>query len=228
METIDAGDVPLEQVIGQLLRPTGLRRLIGHHGIACFALVRSTLAPEFFDRLIENVDTIDATTRNHVAFVVFHGKRFSLLRPDHNGNGRYYEHHIEGLSMSSGQIRLDKSDGDHELRFNDELTNAVRAAARGAPRASMVRASEFAVTHLIRHFQISEASLPCLAFVDGNEASRPIVVPLSRLSTVELLYSDVLVPLSDAFARLEYFWEQKRNISGHLLGKRQAIETVAG
>jgi CHAT domain len=227
VETIDAGDVPLEQIINQLLGPSGLKQLIGRHGAACFALVRPALAPQFFDRLIKNVSTVDATTRNHVAFIVFHGKKSSLLeRRRSNGYERCYEYHIEGLSTSADSIWLNERYADQPLRFNDELTDAIRTAQR-ATRSSMARASELAVTHLIRYFDISESSLPCLAFVDGHETKRAVIVSLSPSNTLESLYSDVLAPLSDVYSRLEVLWRKKREIERHVIAQRDAAEMIS-
>src|SRR5271154_7036016 len=111
MEVIDAGDVPVERIVHLLFTDAGLERLIGHHGVACFALVRSGLAPRFYDKLIRNVETIDATTRHHVAFIVFHGRNASIIRRPSEGY-RAYEHHLTGLSVSDDrQLRIDEYPG---------------------------------------------------------------------------------------------------------------------
>ena len=53
-------------------------------------------APRFYRELIENVATIDATTRRHVAFVVFHGDRSNVYE-----DGSYY-----GVGPRDARIRL--------------------------------------------------------------------------------------------------------------------------
>jgi hypothetical protein len=83
MEAVDAGDIPLDAVIDELLTPAGLSNLIGQGAVVCFTLARRTLVPGLFDRLISNVHAIDATTREHVAFIVFHGWQSSFVREEH-------------------------------------------------------------------------------------------------------------------------------------------------
>jgi CHAT domain len=227
VETIDAGDVPLEVIIEQLLSPAGLKRLVGDRALACFALVRPALAPSFFERLVQNVETIDATMRNHVAFIVFYGNKSSLLRSHPDGYGRYYEYHVDGLSTSGGSVRLDDSQSAHEINFSDQLTDALRYNASRRQRSTVAKASELAVTYLSKHFGIKEASLPCLLFLDGSELDRPIIVSLSRTETLESLYLDVLAPLSDEFARLEYYWNLRRDLDWHVRDQRRAESTIS-
>src|SRR6476620_4880239 len=46
---------------------TGLIKLLGTDGAACFVIARAGLIPGFYEELIRNVGTIDATTRHHIA-----------------------------------------------------------------------------------------------------------------------------------------------------------------
>jgi hypothetical protein len=76
MEIIDVGGtVPVDAVLEQLVAKGNLQRLLSGHGAACFVLVRPLIARDFFKTLIEHAATIDATTRKHIAFIVFYGDR---------------------------------------------------------------------------------------------------------------------------------------------------------
>ncbi|MGO4565880.1 CHAT domain-containing protein [Rhizobium sp. 2YAF20] len=223
METIDADDIPLGAIVDQLLSPNGLHRLIGDRTIACFAIVRSAIAPAFFEELIRNVETIDATMRQHVAFIVFHGKESSILRR-HPHCSAYFEHHIDGLSMSQGFIKIEER--QDELQFNDELTDAVRLGASRKTNSIIAKATEVAVSHLATRFGILEASMPCLVFVNGTDLEHPVVIPLARRETMKSLYSDALGPISDEFRLVERHWRLKWEIKWHICGQRQAAEAI--
>jgi hypothetical protein len=228
MHTIDAGDVPLETIVHKLLSPVGLRKLIGHHGVACFVLARGGLSPKFFESLIEGVHTIDATTRHHVAFLVFHGSKASLLENSPDGLGSFYEHHILGLSATTDtQVRLDLHEDLAELRFNDEITNSIRFAPPQATTQSLARATELAVTYLTQRYNILESMLPCLLFVDGARTDEGQLVRLSPTEPVTSLYKDVLMPMSDSFRRLENYWNERRNIAWHITEQRRAVEVIS-
>ncbi|MBY5881155.1 CHAT domain-containing protein [Rhizobium leguminosarum] len=224
MEIIAAGDVALDAVIDELLSPDGLRRLIGHRAIACFALARAAIAPAFYEELIRNVETIDATMRQHVAFIVFHGNASSILRR-HPHRSAYYEYHVEGLSLSSGTVEL--SQQRSELRFSDDLTDAVRWGRSHETNESVAKASEVAASHLARRFGIPETAMPCLLFLAATDLSQPLVVPLSSDETIKSLYNDALAPISDELHLVEGHWELKQDIKWHLEGTRRAKETVA-
>jgi hypothetical protein len=74
MEIVNAGDVPLGSIIHRLFSEKGLEQLVGQRGTACFVLARSALIPDFYQKLIQNIDTIDGTTRDYIAFIVFYGR----------------------------------------------------------------------------------------------------------------------------------------------------------
>ena len=109
MEVIDVGAVPAEDMVDLLLVERNLRSLIGWHGAACFVLVRPITAPDFYRRLIENSDTIDATTRQHVAFIVFYGDRSGIVQRSGTDYHPYLaRHRLQGLSTSNdGIVELD-------------------------------------------------------------------------------------------------------------------------
>src|SRR5262245_50829891 len=82
MEVVDVGSLPADEVLDLLFEGGALKSLLQNHAAACFALVRPMTAPRFFRELIENSATLDATTRQHVAFVVFYGDRSGVIRSE--------------------------------------------------------------------------------------------------------------------------------------------------
>ena len=232
METIDAGDVPVEQIVHLLFSDAGLKKLIGHHGVACFVLARSGLSPRFHEKLIKNVETIDATTRNHVAFIVFHGNDASIIRRPSEG-WRAYQHHLTGLSVSrDGTLFIDEHHGDPiEVRFDRELASSIRSSARSLPLKRIARAMDVATTAIVERFDLPEQALPCLLFVAGSQIDDAQLVQLSPEQPMESLYKDVLAPLSDEFRALESLWELRHRIQNWLDAQANAqvtIETFPG
>jgi CHAT domain len=228
VEAIDAGDVPLDDVVRQLFSETGLRELIGHHGVACFVLARSALAPQFYEQLITNIDTIDTTTRHHIAFIVFHGNQSSIVRRS-GYDQRDYKHHVIGLSVSDHRmVRLDDHGrGIEKMRFNRDLIDRIKQAPHAAPLNAISRAMELAATMLMGRFGIRETVLPCLLFVDGRRLNEPQVVRLSPEQPMSSLYRDVLAPLSDEFRSLEAYWRRRDQIVAYPREHAAALEAVA-
>src|ERR1035438_4110270 len=210
MELIHAGNVPIENVVHQLFSDVGLKKLLGSHGAACFVLVRSGLAPHFHERLIENSETIDATTRNHIAFIVFHGDDSSVVRRPAEG-WRAHEYHLSGLSTSNhAQIYLDEYHGDPiELSFDQEFANNLRYSSQPVPTKRIARAMDVATTALMERFDLPEQTLPCLLFVDASSINDAQLVQLSPQDPMESLYKDVLAPLGDEFKAFERYWNQR-------------------
>ena len=230
METIDAGDVPLDAVLGELLTPHGLAALVDGRAAACFALARRTLVPELFSSLIANIDAIDRTTRQHIAFIVFHGQRSSFVREESvAGSQRQVRYSVSGLSVSSEEAHrraVNRLRSDTRLAFSDEVTQQLRYGE--GPVGAVARSTEFATSILMDRFHISESQLPCLVFADSDTINDPLTIPLSPASPMQSLYSDVLIPISDAFAKVEHVWERTRVVSGNRLEldrHRRTVET---
>jgi len=79
MEVVDVGSRSADEVLNLLFEDKTLKPLLGGHGAACFALVRPMAAPQFFHTLIQNSATLDATTRQHVTFVIFYGDNSGIV-----------------------------------------------------------------------------------------------------------------------------------------------------
>lgn len=216
MEAIDAGDIPLEQVINELLTPRGLSHLVGYGAAACFTLARTALVPQLFDRLIANVDAIDNTTRDNIAFIVFHGRSSSFEREEYRPEGyRRLRYEVPGLSVSTEEVRRrERPTRTTRSRpsFDNELMMRIRSGAL-ENRAGLARATEFATSILMKRFDIAESELPCLIFADKDSLDASLIVPISPESPIESLYTDVLTPISDAFGRLERFWEHQARMA---------------
>ncbi len=186
-------------------------------------------APRFYRELIENVATIDATTRRHVAFVVFHGDRSNVYE-----DGSYY-----GVGPRDARIRLiglsisgDPGTRSHHSRSNGggaehgRLLLSKRLAAQIRLRPGSVDYHLFShhmsrvATQLMEMYGIRESSLPCLLFTDGKEFRRSLVVTLDAQDPISSLYSDCLRPLSDQFGLLSKHW----SLCAELARKRSFIK----
>src|ERR1700748_917122 len=113
MEVINTTSISLQETVEFLLNGGGLEGIVGGEACACFGVSRELNAPDFFEHLISHVATIDSTTRNHIAFVVFYGE--SILNARATPNHKAYQvtrAHLEGVSFSCEVPRLDKAYGE--------------------------------------------------------------------------------------------------------------------
>jgi hypothetical protein len=186
--------------------------------------------------LIENSDTLDATTRQHVAFVVFYGDHSGVVR---EGNVGYWPHRnraqpgnlrvrLDGLSISGDPyfqsevvveptmppqpergLRLQRN---HEL-FSDELGDFFRSSPENVNRSFLARHMSRVATRLMEIYDIRESRLPCLLFTDGNNFKKHLIVQLDPHEPLDSLYKHVLRPLSDQFSPLSHYWERRDNYS---------------
>lgn len=224
-------EIPFQRVIHRLTSQAGLRKLVGPHGAACFVLVRSGLAPDFYGRLIKNSETIDATTRHHIAFIVFHGKDSSLVR---RGPGWGSKCHLMGLSISGNEeISLSEHEWkswdlepDGDLEFDRQTADNLRHSSVAPPLNQIERAMDVATTELLERFGVPERALPCLLFADGSYDQDFQVVQLSFEKPLESLYKDVLAPLADEFSALERFWQQRNRIKRTLETNAHAVSIM--
>lgn len=208
MQTVDAGDLPLDQLIDALLAPTALSELLPINSVACFVLARQAEMPDFFERLIHNVHTIDGTLRDHVEFVVFYGIAPSLVVKHHGDHGKAYRYRLPDIAFSSGlRPRL-----SHRINWIPEFASVLTDEVRWEPASPIVgrtaRTTEAAVSLIKERFGIAEACLPCLVFVDAGNLDAPVIVPLVAKDAVRALYTNVLAPLSDEFSKFERLWSE--------------------
>jgi pimeloyl-ACP methyl ester carboxylesterase len=217
MEPIDAGDTPLDEVVDKMFSRDGLDRLLRSYRTACFVLARSALQAKFYQELIQNIDTVDATTRGHIAFIVFYGNRSSYIdvRGDKN-----YRHFLNGLSIS------DRYDPHPHVGFAKDLRAKMKAEPLQAPFHEIGRATDFATTLLMERFDVRETSLPCLLFLEGSSTNQPQIVALSPSEPMKSLYKDVLAPLSDELRLLDRLNSRRREIASYILQSEECNKIV--
>lgn len=197
MEAINGGEIPPELVVDQILSVEGLTKPVGKDGTACFILSRAILTPSFYSDLIENTATIDSTTKDHLAFVVFHGcqSRAYASRDTHYSPlaRRDIKYQIDGLSMRGNHhaFRLDKSSS---VSFDQNLMDRVRDRDNTLISISFEDVGERAASILMEHFGIGEQQLPCLLFLSADEKLNHLVVELDQSKPLVSLYIDVLAP----------------------------------
>ena len=232
MEVIDVGTTSVDEVLDLLFEGDNLRSLIGWHGAACFVLVRSVVAPGFYRRLIENSDTIDATTRQHVAFIVFHGDRSGVV---YEAGTSYRPHlarrRLAGLSVTGdGYFRSDAMQSptrDTIPSFARELAEQLRYSPENVNYPALSHHMTRAATRLMERYGVRESALPCLLFVDGNSPTESLVVQLDPADPLRSLYVDVLSPLSDELAQLSDFWKCRDTVASSKDDRNRAEKAVA-
>lgn len=229
MEVIDVGTKSVDEVIDLLFQGDNLHSLIGWHGVACFVLVRQITAPDFYRRLIENSDSIDATTRKHIAFIVFHGDRSGVVHEARNEYSPYLaRERIDGLSVNGDGYFGRKSIGEPPVNppaFAKGVAQQLRYAPDQVDLPMLSRHMGRAATRLMERFGLRESALPCLLFVDGNDPTRNSVVSLDPIEPLRSLYENVLLPLSDELGDLSSFWELRDSLKWER-ERRQRAETA--
>jgi CHAT domain len=247
MEVFDVGARPADQVIEALFEGGALKALLRGHGAACFTLVRSMVAPDFYRELIANSSTVDATTRSHVAFVVFYGNRSGIVRERHrygaHGEIRYGEKlRLDGLSIDrdpdipSHMVVLPTSADSRQTPGTDELEDFFPPSLNDEVRYSPASVDSHVLAHqmsrvaarLMEKYEIAESELPCLLFTDAVDFERHLVVSLERDDPLESLYRHVLSPLSDGFNALSSFWKRRDGLRCAYSDLERAKERVVG
>ena len=241
MEVVDVGSRPANDVLDLLFEGKALKSLLSGHGAACFTLVRPMAAPQFFRELIENSATLDATTRQHVAFVVFYGDRSAVVREGYYGLKRLaLKVRLDGLSISGDpnchsdvvvaptippQHARAHFQMSHDL-FSDDMGAFLRTSPDKLNQALLTHHMSRVATRLMELYDIRESTLPCLLFTDGDDPKKYLVVQLDPNKPLVSLYADVLRPLSDQFATLSKYWGHRANFSRKQSTARWAADAV--
>lgn len=232
MEVIDVGTTPADQMVDLLLEDGYLNSLIGNHGAACFVLVRSMAAPGFYSRLIENSDTVDATTREHVAFIVFHGDRSGIVHEAGTTYRPYLaRHRFDGLSVSGDGFfhseRMNAGLDGLVPSFAPQLADQLRYEPERVNVPVLSHHMTRAATRLMTRYGLQEADLPCLLFVDPNQPTARVAIKLCVDDPLQSLYSDVLGPLSDELRQLSMFWSCRDAVGWMRRRRERAEKTIA-
>lgn len=209
---VDVGDVGVGDAIELLLKPENLEQLMGGHGALCFALVREVYAEGFYSRLIKDVSGIDATTRDHIAFIVFYGERSGIMHHKADYGPKAPRHRVQGFSVSTDRDIFVPPMPDLlkvPPEFAQELAHKVRYSPSDIDSATLSYQMGYATRYLMRRYSVPESALPCLLFVDGSEPSHSITVRLSSKDPLDSLFEHALRPISDEFAELSCFWRKR-------------------
>jgi CHAT domain len=207
MEVVNAGAVPVDEAIGFLLDRDGLQKLVGDHGVVCFALVSEITAPDFYGRLIERSSEIDRITRHHIAFVVFYGDRSAVSHRVPTSYGAHLaSYQVQGMSISTHDQWI-------PAEFDEDLGELFRSSPSEVDRAALSRSMGGATRLLMERYAVPEDALPCLLFIDASHPTQSVVVRLIAADPLRSLYEDALARLSQEFSDLSRFWQQRAEIN---------------
>ncbi|MBA4054887.1 MAG: hypothetical protein C0490_09260, partial [Marivirga sp.] len=209
MEVIEVGSRPVEEVIDKLLFENNFQKLTGDYKTACFVLAHQMQNRNFYAQLIENAETIDATTRRHIAFVVFYGNRSSIVKECNSGHTKYKKKtRLTGFSTSTDtEINFEEEvvETEKNIRFSEALGEQLRYEDNSINQKALSHYMTRASTALMQRFGINESSLPCLLFVNPNNSSQFRVVNIDPEDPVNSLYHQILKPLSSYFYRFSQY-----------------------
>lgn len=231
MEVIDVGTISVDEIVDLLFENDNLFSLVGRHGALCFTLVRPMTAPGFYRQLIENSDTIDATTRRHVAFIVFHGDRSGIVHENRMSYQPYLaRHRLQGLSVSGDKyIQLDTMRRRLPYAtpsFAPRLAEQLRYHPKEVNYSALAHHMSQAATQLMERYAVRESSLPCLLIVDGKNPKESLTVRLAPTDPLHSLYADVLRPMSEEFGKLSEYWKCRDTLEWVRDGRTRAEKAV--
>lgn len=230
MEVIEVGNKPVEEVIDFILKEDNFRRLAGHYQTACFVLAHQMHSRNFYSQLIENTDTIDATTREFLAFIVFYGNRSSIVKEKYKGDYRYGEKiRLNGLSTSTEtEFLMEKDDDsmDTNIRFSQELGEQLRFEDDPINQKALSQYMTRASTTLMEKYGVNDSNLPCLLFVNPNNIEEKLIVHIDPNNPVDSLYHQILKPLSLNFYNLSQYWEKLNGLKYRPKNLKEALEML--
>jgi hypothetical protein len=216
MEVVDVGTVSVDDVIELLLDHINLQNLVRWHGALCFALAREMTAPGFYWHLIENAATIDSTTRDHIAFIVFYGNRSGITHRTGTDYRPYLaRYQVQGLSLSGNQdihVESRPNLGHTRPTFDPRLGHQFRYSPSQVNRPMLSQVMGHASQCIMERYSVPEEALPCLLFVDARNPTSSITVRLSPEDPLPSLYNHALRPISQEFAELSRFWKKRDEI----------------
>ena len=204
MEVLTVGAVSVDDAIELLLDPLGLKDLAGH-GAICFAVVDAMTTPGFYGRLIADASSIDATTRGHVVFAVFHGDRSGITyRATICAHPCLARYQVRGFSISADQDVYVVAKPDLR-RIQPEIDPRLAEALGYPPRSEVDRPTLPRIGHacrcLMERYSIPEAALPCLLFVEAGDPTKNIIIRLSPQNPLPSL-NNALRSIAHEFADL--------------------------
>ncbi|WNG45288.1 CHAT domain-containing protein [Archangium minus] len=198
MHVVDVESMEADRLIDLLLNGGALHELVGEHGAACFALPGPLHAQAFYEALIEHSADIDATTRQHVAFILFYGKASTRVR-----DRRYGYTLMRGLSTSTNSTEMPpRGWRTPEEVFPESLGDHFRYRPQDIDRVQFRQEMTSCTRALLDRFTLPHSVEPCVLFVNPVFPERHFTVALDKRDPVRSLFEDLLNPLSDAFRLL--------------------------
>lgn len=216
MEIVNTNRISAGKWLYQLIMSGGINNFLRGYQVACFLLTRTVETPNLYDQLIEQVTTIDSTTRDNIAFIVFQQNTTIYTRAQPRG-------------MTEVQIEGMKVVGSLNAYFDDTLASLIRVDPQKFNRntfaAEMTRASDA----LMDIYGLSESVVPCLLFMDIKNPEDIFIRSLYPNNTFIEIYSNILKPLSEVFRlykKLINVMDEKDSIERQLKELKVTQETI--
>ena len=195
MEIINTAEVTARDWLISILQGGMLSESIGPYPTICFLLTRSMETPGLFDELINNISTIDSTTRHHIAFVGFQSATtFSYLSPERvRRPGATVELRISGMRTTASMRHQTK------IRLKEMMQYWPNPLIRRTFDAEMTSATDA----LLDIWRFQEDSLPALVFVNALRPLQTVFCPIDAAKPLQDIYERIFRPLSTVLRHYE-------------------------
>ena len=215
MEVIDVGSISIEKLIKYILSDNRLKELVRHNSTACFVLAHQIHNPRFYESLILNADTIDATTREYLDFIVFYGNKSGVLTGVRRNRDRSYmeRKRITGFSLfAESDHHIADFHITSNIQYSSELANEMRFNPNSIKERYLSHHMTRGATILMDHFGLDDTVLPCLLFVNPLQTSEYFIIPIDNSNPLSSIYIDILKPISTCFHGINDYKRVKRKI----------------
>lgn len=223
MEIIDVGEVAVEKVIDFILSKDNLSKLIRGNSVPSFVLAHQMIVPNLYKELIENSDTIDATTRDFIDFIVFYGNNASIVEEKNDGRYRRGESRkINGLSISKDYSAIYLDEG---IKFSDCLSKFVKYDTENVNVRHLSNHMTRGALTLMEKYAIDENKIPSLLFINPQNIKEFFLAEINRQTPIAYIYEKILKPLSICFHEIEEFHSNtsKLNYLGQELKESKSL-----
>ncbi|WP_437310268.1 FHA domain-containing protein [Sorangium sp. So ce388] len=150
---------------------------VGGYAVLAFILARSADAPRLIEDLLGHLDAVDASTRQHVGFILFDG-HFSYAA---TSGARAT---VRGASLLGADV------------FADRLKTVAIEAPVQLNVGRIKHATSYATELLMDAFGLDDSHLPSLMFVQPGNRQRCLLRRLEADHAFQRLYACTLKPLS--------------------------------
>jgi hypothetical protein len=170
-------EISVEVFVDEVVR--GTSQTVGGYAVLGFILARSADAPRLIEDLLGHLDAVDASTRQHVGFILFDG-HFSYAAA---GGARAT---VQGASLLGPDV------------FATGLKTVAIEAPLQLNIGRIKHATSYATELLMDAFGLDETHLPSLIFVQPGNRRGCLVRRLAADGAFQRLYASTLKPLSAA------------------------------